>query len=125
MRPRDHFTPVEVQTLVQREGLSLRDRLVLRILAETGLRRRAVAWLTVRGMIGCAHPSPWDEGPSQPRAVCIATEKGLVTRPFVLSEGKRTLLRQYLCSKRHPINRPHRGCFRAGVIRSGPWPHPR
>ena len=47
LRPRDHFTEAEVQGLLSLTRLPMRDQVVLGILAETGLRRRAVAWLTV------------------------------------------------------------------------------
>lgn len=75
---RDHFTAAEVDALVHLPGLSDRDRLMLRILAETGLRRRAVAWLTVDGV--------YDAALRTARATGRATEKGLVVRHFVLGD---------------------------------------
>ena len=47
---RDHFTAAEMDRLLALPGLSVRDRLVLSIMAETGLRRRAVSWLMVDGV---------------------------------------------------------------------------
>jgi hypothetical protein len=51
VRGRDHFTEAEIAALLRLRApvLSVRDQLVLRILAETGLRRRAVSWLLVEG----------------------------------------------------------------------------
>lgn len=49
-RERDHFTEPEVKALLGLHELTLRDRLIIRIMAETGLRRRAVSWLTVKGV---------------------------------------------------------------------------
>lgn len=54
------------------------------------LRRRAVAWLTLDGV--------YDAAASHPRAVCVATEKGLVARHFVLSEVARNQLQEYVRS---------------------------
>ena len=85
---RDHFTTAEMEALLGLPGLSSRDRLMLRILAETGLRRRAVSWLLVDAVfdraLGQAHP------------VARALEKGLVTRAFVLSRATQELLKAYL-----------------------------
>ncbi len=44
---RDHFTEAEINALLRLQTLSVRDRLTIRIMAETGLRRRAVSWLMV------------------------------------------------------------------------------
>ena len=44
---RDHFTVAEMEAILSLPGLSVRDRLMLRIMSETGLRRRAVSWLLV------------------------------------------------------------------------------
>ena len=73
---RDHFTEAEVDAICGLAGLSLRDRLVLCILAETGLRRRAVSWLTLDAL--------YDGVTRKARSVAHATEKGLVTRMFTL-----------------------------------------
>ena len=71
VRERDHFTQAEVTALLSLPTLSQRDRLVLRILAETGLRRRAVAWLTVAGVYDAIRGAAHEVG--------HATEKGLCT----------------------------------------------
>lgn len=88
VRARDHFTQSEVDALLRLHTLSTRDQLILHILAETGLRRRAVAWLTIDGV--------FDAVVGTARPVATATEKGLVTRQFTLSTGTRTLLDAYV-----------------------------
>lgn len=70
VRERDHFTETEVQAILELQTLSVRDRLILRILAETGLRRRAVSWLTVDGV--------YDTIARVSRNIGHATEKGMV-----------------------------------------------
>lgn len=74
---RDHFDEKEVSVLLAMDGLSTRDRLVLRLLAETGLRRRAVAWLTRDGV--------YDATGRAARETASALEKGLVVRSFACS----------------------------------------
>lgn len=94
-RERDHFTETEVAALLAHPALSRRDRLVLRILAETGLRRRAASWLTVDAV--------YDRVARVARPLGHATEKGLVTRTFQLSEATRTLLVSYMSDEHgHP-----------------------
>ena len=85
---RDHFTAAEMAALLAQPGLSLRDRLILHVMSETGLRRRAVSWLQVE--------SVYDRAAGAPLPVCTATEKGLVARHFVLSDATRALLAGYL-----------------------------
>ena len=85
---RDHFTEAEMRVLVELPSLSLRDRLVLRIMAETGLRRRAVSWLLVDGV--------FDRAVNSALTVCRALEKGLVMRAFSLSQATRALLERYV-----------------------------
>lgn len=85
---RDHFTTDEMVALLTQPGLSLRDRLILHVMSETGLRRRAVSWLQVE--------SVYDRAAGAPLPVCIATEKGLVARQFVLSDATRSLLVTYI-----------------------------
>jgi integrase len=85
---RDHFTSAEIQALLALPHLGLRDRLVLRILSETGLRRRAVSWLLVDGV--------FDRVAGAPLSVCRALEKGLVVRQFVLGPETQRLLSQYV-----------------------------
>jgi integrase len=87
-RGRDHFTDAEMQSLLRLTCVSLRDRLVLRILSETGLRRRAVSWLLVENC--------YDRAAGAGLPVCAATEKGMVTRRFVLSAATRALLKEYI-----------------------------
>lgn len=93
VRARDHFTKTEVDALLHLPSLGSRDRLILCILAETGLRRRAVAWLTVDGV--------YDAVAGTARPVATATEKGLVPRQFLLSAGTRALLEGYV-QRAHP-----------------------
>ena len=78
-RARDHFTEGEIQALLGLQDLEPAEMLILRILVETGLRRRAVAWLTVDGV--------YDRVQRRARDIAGATEKGLVMRSFVLIEG--------------------------------------
>jgi integrase len=93
VRARDHFTKAEVDALLHLPSLGTRDRLILCILAETGLRRRAVAWLTVDGV--------YDAVAGTARPVATATEKGLVSRQFLLSTSTRALLEGYV-RRGHP-----------------------
>ena len=86
--PRDHFTNAEMDALLALPTLSSRDRLMLRIMSETGLRRRAVSWLLVEGV--------FDRAAGQAQPVARAIEKGLVTRAFVLSVGTQGLLATYI-----------------------------
>lgn len=90
---RDHFETAEVTAMLALRHLSLRDQLVLRVLAETGLRRRAVAWLLVDRV--------YDRMAGRARPVAEATEKGLVTRPVMFGDTTRELLERYLASE-HP-----------------------
>ena len=85
---RDHFTAAEIAALLDLKTLSVRDRLMLRIMAETGLRRRAVSWLKVENL--------YDRAADAPLAVGAATEKGFATRRFALSGGARALLAEYI-----------------------------
>ena len=103
---RDHFDAAEIQALLALPSLCERDHIMLSILAETGLRRRAVAWLTIDGV--------FDAVGRCTRPVCRALEKGMVVRPFVLSESTAAQVAAYV---RH--QHPH-------DIRS-PWmfPNPR
>ena len=91
-RVRDHFTEAEIEALL-RLPLTKRDALVLHILAETGLRRRAVSWLLVDGV--------YDRCAKAALPVARALEKGLVMRPFVLSPRTRALLTSYM-EDEHP-----------------------
>ena len=91
-RVRDHFTSAEIQALLQLP-LTKRDALVLRIMAETGLRRRAVSWLLVDGV--------YDRCNRSALPVARALEKGLVMRPFVLSTPTTVLMHDYM-ENEHP-----------------------
>lgn len=106
---RDHFTQAEVDALLTAPTLGVRDRLILYILAETGLRRRAVSWLTVAGV--------WDATAACALDVCRTVEKGSVCRAFALSPHTRTLLGSYLRDQR-------RGGAAADTPDSGPWLFP-
>ena len=90
---RDHFTQAEMNTLLNLPTLSLRDRVMLHIMAETGLRRRAVSWLLVE----CV----FDRCAGECLPVSRALEKGLVTRQFVLSQHTASLVKQYIQDE-HP-----------------------
>jgi integrase len=92
-RVRDHFTQSEMDTLLNLPGLSLRDRLMLHIMAETGLRRRAVSWL----LVDCI----FDRAAQCCLPVGRALEKGLVMRPFTLSQHTASLLCEYMLHE-HP-----------------------
>ena len=87
LNERDHFVETEVKAILSLPSLSLRNRIILHILAETGLRRRAVAWLTINGTYDIVNGAA--------RSVACATEKGLVTRWFMLSDTTRALLEEY------------------------------
>jgi hypothetical protein len=63
-------------------------------MSETGLRRRAVSWLLVQGVM--------DEAGEEPLRVCRTVEKGLVVRSFVLSSETKTLLIDYIRNV-HPV----------------------
>ena len=83
---------------------SARDRLVLRlvlipwcddgitstnrIMAETGLRRRAVSWLVVDNVYNRVNQKALN--------VCRAMEKGLVTRTFILGQETQRQLHVYI-----------------------------
>lgn len=97
VRERDHFTDAEVTALLSLPHLSVRDRLILHIMAETGLRRRAVAWLTVDGV--------YDAVSNTARDVAHATEKGLVVRDFMLSDGTKALLKEHIVDHSHEHDR--------------------
>ena len=90
---RDHFTPSEMGNILNQAGLSLRDRLMLTIMAETGLRRRAIAWLTVSNV--------YDTIDRTPLCVCRALEKGLNVRSFMLSDRTKELLSRYINEGHH------------------------
>jgi integrase len=92
-RVRDHFTQAEMDLLLNLTDLSLRDQLMLHIMAETGLRRRAVSWL----LVDCI----FDRAALQCLPVARALEKGLVMRPFVLSQRTADLLFRYMTHE-HP-----------------------
>lgn len=89
---RDHFTAEEMQTILGSK-MSSRDRLMLNILAQTGLRRRAVAQMTVDGIL---------QGDGDLlRSVCHAKEKGGRLRHFVLGGCIQGLLDVYMTTD-HP-----------------------
>ena len=90
---RDHFTQAEMDTILGLLELSLRDRTMLHIMAETGLRRRAVSWLLVDSL--------FDRSTNTCLPVARALEKGLVVRSFKLSERTSDLLRRYIVDE-HP-----------------------
>ena len=90
---RDHFTQAEMDAILTLTELSLRDRIILHIMAETGLRRRAVSWLLV--------DSVFDRRANSCLPVARALEKGLVVRPFRLSSGTSELLQRYILDD-HP-----------------------
>ena len=73
--------------------LSLRDRLMLQIMAETGLRRRAVSWLLVESVFDRVNGAPLPTG--------RALEKGMIVRPFRLSQQTSDLLIRYIGDE-HP-----------------------
>lgn len=85
---RDHFVASEIKHILQLPNLSMRDRLILQIMSETGLRRRAIAWLMVNEV--------YDTQRMQPLLVCRACEKGMATRSFMLSQSTRDLLATYI-----------------------------
>lgn len=86
---RDHFKQEEIDQLML-QSMSIRERLMMCILKETGLRRRALSSLTVHGVTS--------------GDICMAMEKGGHTRTFIISPATRQLLNQYL-SIDHPGNR--------------------
>ena len=92
-RVRDHFTQAEMDAILALNTLSLRDALMLRIMSETGLRRRAVSWLLVDCVFDRAAQHCLPSG--------RALEKGLVTRPFCLSLASQKLVEAYL-ENEHP-----------------------
>jgi hypothetical protein len=92
-RIRDHFTQSEMDVILHLPNLSLRDRLMLHIMAETGLRRRAVSWLLVDGV--------YDRTSQACLPVARALEKGMVMRPFALSRRTADLLHGYMRDE-HP-----------------------
>jgi integrase len=116
-RSRDHFTEAEMQALLALPQLTPRDRLMLRVMAETGLRRRAVSWLLVDAV--------YDRNRGAPLTVGSATEKGLAVRRFTLSAGTRAQLDDYV-RNHHPgpatrwlFPSPHHGArapISAGVV---------
>ena len=85
---RDHFTQAEMDLILNLPGLSIRDHLMLQIMAETGLRRRAVSWLLVESVF------------DRESQTCLPTgkalEKGMVVRQFVLSQTTAELLKKYV-----------------------------
>lgn len=85
---RDHFTQAEMDVILSLGTLSLRDALMLRIMSETGLRRRAVSWL----LVDCV----FDRAARHCLPVGRALEKGLVTRPFCLSQASQKILKEYI-----------------------------
>jgi integrase len=116
-RTRDHFTETEMQALLAVPQLNPRDRLMLCIMAETGLRRRAVSWLLVDAVYDRTRGAPLDVG--------AATEKGLVVRRFTLSAPTRLHLDDYIrnhhpgASTRWLFPSPHHGAqapISAGVV---------
>lgn len=92
-RVRDHFTQAEMDAILALSTLSLRDALMLRIMSETGLRRRAVSWL----LVDCV----FDRAAQRCLPAGRALEKGLVLRPFCLSQASQKLLEEYLVNE-HP-----------------------
>lgn len=107
---RDHFITSEIKQILQSPGLGMRDRLILLIMSETGLRRRAIAWLMVNEV--------YDVQKAQPLLVCRACEKGMVTRSFILSQSTRDLLAEYIRQGYHhgskwlfPSPRNHHCCL--------------
>lgn len=86
---RQAFNAAEVQTLVE-TAATLRDRCVIMLMAHTGLRRRAVAWLPLS--------SVWDG--AKLCHVAQATEKGMHTRVFVIDAALATCLRDYITHER-------------------------
>lgn len=85
---RDHFTPTEIASLLALQDLSPRDRCMLIIMAHTGLRRRAVSWLQTA--------SVYDTAAGAVLPVCIAVEKGLCPRQFVLGDAARDIVGAYV-----------------------------
>ena len=90
---RDHFTEAEMSAILTLPHLSLRDRLMLRIMSETGLRRRAMSWLLVDAVFDRSAGEALPQG--------RALEKGLVLRQFALSRDTRELLAAYIRDE-HP-----------------------
>jgi integrase len=97
---RDHFTEAEVAAILTVVQDNARDHIMLRIMSETGLRRRAVSWLTVDAV--------YDHVAQTALPVATAVEKGLVLRQFQLSETTRLVLTDYV--KNH-LQRPHHWLF--------------
>ena len=85
---RDHFTQAEVDAILRVSEGNARDCVLLRIMAETGLRRRAISWLTVDAI--------YDTTARDTLPTATAMEKGLVLRSFRLSKTTRTMVCNYI-----------------------------
>ena len=97
---RDHFTQAEVAAIIGVSQNNPRNHTMLRIMSETGLRRRAVSWLTVDAV--------YDTVARNPLLVATAVEKGLAVRHFQLSETTRQVLGYYI---ENNLRQPYRWLF--------------
>lgn len=90
---RNYFTEQEMaQLLLPTPGRSLRDQCILLLLAETGMRRRAVAWLRVSAV--------YDLIGDRPLPVAYSKEKNGHTRAFVIGPRLRDAVHNYMQMRR-------------------------
>jgi integrase len=97
---RDHFTQPEVNALLAVTKPFARDYILLLIMSETGLRRRAISWLTVDAV--------YDTAAQCALQTATAMEKGLVVRSFQLSNTTKMVLHEYIQNHLHT---PYRWLF--------------
>jgi integrase len=97
---RDHFTQAEVDVIIRVSAKNLRDCVLIRIMAETGLRRRAISWLTVDAI--------YDTVARDTLPTATAMEKGLVVRSFRLSKSTRAIVCQYV---ENHLRKPYKWLF--------------
>lgn len=89
--PQSHTKTLSVQQVDRMKTCqkSSRDNAIFILMLETGLRRRAVAWMTLESI---------SDG-TQIHSVGYATEKGLCVRYFPISDGLKDALHQYLSAR--------------------------
>lgn len=96
---RHSFNDSEVSQLINHAS-TLRDRCVFVVLARTGLRRRALAWMQLAAV--------WDG--SQVRSEGYTLEKGMRLRMFTIDSDMAQCLRQFIMHER-PWGRQSRWLF--------------
>jgi integrase len=89
---REHLVTEEIDRMLK-VCTTHRDRLIILIMAHTGLRRRATAWIRLKEI--------WDVDTNTPRALARTLEKGSRVRSFVVDDEMVGVLVAYM-HKEHP-----------------------